>query len=286
VLTVLDGKPKTSGKTTFLAHLLAQVLRGNDFLGEPTTITKVVVLTEERPLTFRRVLERARLLDAGGLYVRFREDGGPAWRELAPTVVDDAVRIGAGLLIVDTLGAFSPGYENSPNSINAALRPLQDAARRGLAVLAVRHERKSGGSVGDSGLGATAMTAGVDVVLALQRPPNYSGSARKLCALSRFEETPEEIAIELHDGVYARTESLDPATEQAERAVLAQVGPGEHSARTVEEIGLLAGFGRTQCRDLLARLHAKGSLLRVGAGTKGNALRYYRTESASLTVVG
>ena len=50
----------------------------------------------------------------------------------------------------------------------AALRPFQRAAAAGLAVVAVRHERKGGGEVGESGRGASAFVGGVDIHVAVR----------------------------------------------------------------------------------------------------------------------
>jgi RecA-family ATPase len=276
-VTVLDGKPKTAGKTTFLAHLLAKVLHGGEFLGEPTTRSPVVLLTEERPVTFRRVLERAGLLEAQGLEVLFRDEvHGQAWTDIARAARDRCDAVGSKLLVVDTLGAFAVGYERSPEAMRAALNPLYDAARTGLAVLAIRHERKSGGTVGESGMGSTVMTAGVDVVLALQRPPKYSGTGRMLYARSRFDETPEATAIELHDGEFVRMQSLEVSAEEVERALFAAAPADPTEAKSADELMFATGLKKTTARTALEHLCGKGKLKRLGSGTKGSPYRYSR----------
>lgn len=177
---------------------------------------------------------------------------------------------------MDTLAAFAVGYERNATTMRAALRPLYDAARTGLAVLIVRHERKCGGSVGESGLGSTTMTAGVDIILALQRPKNHVGSGRLLYALSRFDETPATTAIELRAGEYIRMSSLDVAAEQVERALMAAAPAGSTDAKTADEIMFSAGLKKTVARDALERLCTGGKLARVGSGKKGDPYRYYR----------
>lgn len=182
--------------------------RGTKFLGHITQQTKVVVLSEENPVTFRRTLERADLTASEAMKILLRQDVlNVPWPEVVSLARDECARVGAKLLIVDTLGAFVRGGWHTPRGAQAALDPLLAAARSGLGVVAVRHERKSGGTAGDSGVGSIGITAGADVVLALQRPHGYTGPARKIFALSRFEETPAEMSIELREGEYVQLDS-------------------------------------------------------------------------------
>src|ERR1039457_100679 len=61
-ITEIDGKVKVAGKTTFVTHFVQSVLNGSPFLGQPTTKTKVVYLTEQLIVSFRAAMERAGLL--------------------------------------------------------------------------------------------------------------------------------------------------------------------------------------------------------------------------------
>jgi hypothetical protein len=56
------------------------------------------------------------------------------------------------------------------------------AGSAGLAVLMLRHERKGGGEVGESGRGSSAFAGAVDVILQLKRP---EGNTRRRCGCSR-----------------------------------------------------------------------------------------------------
>lgn len=49
-ITEVDGKIKSSGKTTLVTHLVAAILDGRPFLGQPTMRTNVVYLTDARRL--------------------------------------------------------------------------------------------------------------------------------------------------------------------------------------------------------------------------------------------
>ncbi len=74
-VTEIDGKVKSSGKTTLVTYLNAAVLDGQPFLGQPTMKTNIVYLTEQTPGPFREALARANLLGRGPeLRVIFRAE--------------------------------------------------------------------------------------------------------------------------------------------------------------------------------------------------------------------
>jgi len=283
-ITELDGRPKAAGKTTFLLHLVRAVLDGGQFLGQHTMRTPVVLLSEQGPMSLRATLERARLLERDDLYiVLWRDVRGTSW----PSVVDGAValcaKVGASLLIVDTLPQFAAMVGDSENDAGAALEamePLQAAAAHGLGIVVSRHDRKAGGDVGESGRGSSAFAGAVDIVLALRRGDGESrATIRHLHALSRFEETPDELVIELTDAGYAALGSaINFAVEEAKRAVLAALaGEPLTTAQIVEATALK----RTTIYAALAELVEAGTLGREGKGNKGDPFRYFTVASVS-----
>ena len=127
-----------------------------------------------------------------------------AWADLVQTIAEDAMRDGYGLLVIDTLAKLA-GIVNENDSGECALAmvPLQNAAHDGLAILVCRHERKSGGEVGESGRGSSAISGDVDVILQLRRPEGNQPSTRRVIeSLSRYSETPEKVVIELTEDGY------------------------------------------------------------------------------------
>lgn len=275
-LTLVDGKPKVAGKSTWLAHLVKSVLTGTSFLDQLTTRTPVVLLTEERPVTFRRTLERVGLADSIDLHVVFYQDVRRLpWDALVKQAVDKCRVVGARLLIIDTLAQFSSIPESSSRNALEAVRPLQAAAEQGLGVVAVRHERKSGGGVGDSGRGSSALTGAVDIILALQRPPGYTGQVRIIHALSRYEETPSTLTIELGDEGYVVREGFDIGIQEVERALLLAVPDTETDAKTADELLAETDLKKTTVREALARMVKEGKLLQTGTGRKNAPYRYW-----------
>ena len=171
-ITELDAKIKT-GKTHFTCDLICAVLAGVDFLERRTSPTPVLYLTEERPATFRTALKRVGLDDTD-LHLAFRSNTKVPWARMGQAVVARAKALGVGLVVIDTLSDWSgleADKENDAGAALAAMRPLQEMAAAGLAVLVLRHERKSGGQVGESARGSSAFGGAADILLSLRKDP-------------------------------------------------------------------------------------------------------------------
>ncbi len=193
-ITEVDGKIKAAGKTTWALAMCRTVVDGAPFMGQPTTRSPVVYLTEQGGTSLRQALDRAGLSDRDDFHVLFWHDTvGIPWPTVVAFAAGEAKRLGA-VLFVDTVSQFAGISGDSENNAGAALdamRPLQEAsARDGLAVVIVRHERKSGGDVGVSGRGSSAFAGAVDVVLSLRRPEGHARpTIRVIHALSRSPPT-------------------------------------------------------------------------------------------------
>jgi hypothetical protein len=148
------------------------------FMGEPTLKSTVVYLSEQPPASFREALKRAGLLEREDLVVLFWHDVMQfSWPEVAYGAAKECARRGAKLLVIDTGPQFARLAGDAENSAGDALRvmePLQAAAAAGLGVIVIRHERKSGGEVGDSGRGSSAFGGAVDILMAIRRPEGNS----------------------------------------------------------------------------------------------------------------
>lgn len=211
-ITLIDGKPKVAGKSTLVLRMVAAVLSGSAFLGRPTTQSPVVMLSEERPETFRQGLRRAGLLTAGDLHVVFHQDlKEMPWPDVMMLATWKCETVGSRLLIIDTLAQFCADTETNGRKALDAMRPLQAAAAAGIGIVCIRHERKSGGDVGDSARGGTAVTGAADIVLAVKRDAEEHGRARTIHALSRFDGVPGTTTVELGDDGYEVVESGDIA---------------------------------------------------------------------------
>lgn len=203
LITELDGKAKRSGKTTLLLSLASAILHGLPFLGHPTTYSPVLYLTEQSGPSFKRSLRRSGLVDGDAFHiVRWNRNAAWQWEQLIPEVLIKLDALDAHVLIIDTLPQFSGVRGDDENKSGRALEvmePLQAATGRRLAIMISRHDRKAGGEVGDSGRGSSAYAGAVDVILHLDRPLAKPGTERQrvIGGISRFEETPDDLLVQL-----------------------------------------------------------------------------------------
>jgi hypothetical protein len=287
LITELDGKVKQSGKTTLVLSMVRCILEGEPFLGQPTTYSPIVYLTEQSGPSFKRNLRRAGLLGRSDLHILLWSKAiGMKWDFVVAQAVARAAEVGAKILVVDTLGQFSGvrgDAENSSGSAMLVMEPLQAAAGYGLAVFVSRHDRKSGGDVGDSGRGSSAYAGAVDIVLHLQR---LMGSAagkerqRLLEGISRFEETPDKLLIELgpqEPYTYIALGDADVVRDQViRREILANLPTNPDDALSTAELKEAVG-GKDEDRGrVLKEMVNEGLVRKVGIGRPGDPFRYYQ----------
>jgi hypothetical protein len=288
-VTEFDGKLKQSGKTTLIGHMVRAIVTGSPFLGRPTRQTAVVWLTEERPASFRETLKRANLLDRTDVHVlHWHEVRGIPWPAVCASSVAKADNVGAGVLIVDTIGQWAGlrgDAENNNGDQMAAAEPLQAAAAQGLACVVARHERKGGGEVGESGRGGSAFSGAVDIVVSIRRAEGKTKpTVRVLHALSRFSETPESLVIDLTtDGYIALGSAGTVAVLEAERALLDRFPTTEAAALTLTDLidGAQPRIPRTVAQRALDKLTEAGAVSRLGSGKKKDAYRYFKAIDVS-----
>jgi ribosomal protein S24E len=273
-ITVLDGKVKAAGKTTWLTHLSRAVLDGAEFMGEKTQKSRIVYLTEQPGSSFREALRRADLLDREDFVALFIHDTlGVPWAEVAKRTIEKARDLQASLVIVDTLPRWArmPGEtENSAGDAVLAIEPLKQAVSEyPLAVAFARHERKAGGEVGDSGRGSSALGGDVDVILALRRAGGaHPSTVRQLLARSRYDETPESSLIELTDVGYVSLGSSQTfERESVEEAILEMLPADTTTGTTIKAIIDETGASRSTVQRVLAELEQSGEVCsQPGAG--------------------
>lgn len=288
VVTEIVGKLKASGKTTFVARMVESILTSKDFIGRCTRRTSVLWLTEERATTFLETLKRADLTEHADLHVLHWHDVKHlTWSAVMRAATTHAKKVGAGVVIVDTVSQFAGlrgDAENNSGDALAAVEPLQEAAAAGLAVIASRHERKGGGEVGESGRGSSAFSGAVDIVVAIRRGEGHTKpTVRVLHTLSRFTETPDTLVIELTEtGYVALGTEGTVAVLEAERALMDRLPVTEAEAVTIDELleGLQPRVARTVAQEALRKLSDVG-VQRLGKGKRGNPYRYFRAIEVS-----
>lgn len=276
-ITELTGQIK-SGKSTLLGYMVKRLVDGGDFLGVQTDPGPVVYLTEQTPTTFREILERSHLSESNDLHILpWHDVRADKWPIVVQEAIDKAKREGAKVLIVDTLPQFAGlrgDTENNAGDALAAIMPVQAAAQAGLAVIIVRHDRKSGGEVGASSRGSSAFGGAVDIILQLKKAEgNARPTLRVLSALSRFHETPQEVTVEWNEDGAFTVLGPDQAYEKNRiRSAILDIAPrNEAESLTGDDFWQqIPKSKRTTVFDALKAMVADGLLRRAGNGTKGD----------------
>ena len=282
-ITELAGKVKAGGKTTFMLHMVKSLLTGTPFLGKTTTQTPVVLLSEQGPRSLRAALSRAELLERDDLSVlHYHLVTTMPWEAQCGLARDEAQRIGARVVVVDTLGQFasiSGDAENDAGKAMEVMRPIQQlAATSDLAVIVLRHDRKGGGDVGESARGSSAYAGAVDIVLRIRRGDGHSReTVRIIDGLSRFDETPDEFVVELTNrGYEARGTSSQVAYDEAKGAIWRTLSTSEGDAQSKPDVCKAAEVTQSTGGRVLDYYVEEGIAKRVGGGKRGDPYLYWR----------
>lgn len=287
----LAGPIKLSGKTTFATYMAAAILDGLPFLGFDTTRSAVCYLTEQGTASFREALRRAGLLERDDLSIlQWPAVSSVPWEAVVAGAVAECERIGARVLMVDTFSRWAGlrgEGENNAGEADGAMNPLiAAAANHDLAILTVRHERKSGGDVGEAARGSSAIGGAADVLLSLRRTDgNGRPGVRVLRGVGRFDGIPDELVLELTDAGYVSHGDMQAvALMEAREAVLDRLPSDPINAMTDTQVTESTEGARTTVRRVIAELMAEGIVARIGAGKRGDPHRYYLgTEAAFLS---
>jgi hypothetical protein len=283
-ITSLNAKIKL-GKTAFVLAIARAVIDGAHFLGEPTTKTNVVYLTEQSASSFDRAIGVAGLRGQQGfMYLPFTETCGKAWPDVAARVIKACKENGASLLVVDTLSQFAGmagDSENDAGAAQAAMLPLQKIAAEGIAVVIVRHARKSGGDVEDAGRGSSAFDGAADLILSLRKPEgNQPDNRRLLSSSGRYSgETHNNLLIEMTDAGYvAIGNQQETAINDAKETILASAPRSELEAATFAEITQATKIAKITVQRACDELVRAGMLNRTGKGKKSSPFLHWREE--------
>lgn len=295
-ITELDGKAKSAGKTTFALAMCRAILSGSEFLDKSTRQGAIVYLTEESTPSFRAALERSgigadshfHILQWNSIFqLQSGEDSElSVWAKAVDASIKKAKAVEARVLVVDTFAQFAHligDKENSAGEILEAMLPLQKARDAGMAVLLIRHERKEGGQVGESGRGSSALSGAVDLILRLHRPEGrHPENIRQLDALSRFDGTPRETTVALNDGHYRIVGTQDAVAHQAAMDSIRSVLPSQsEQAMSLDEVARQTGSSRTTLQAAISTLEAEGFIKRRGKGVRSDPYSYFQVAAGT-----
>jgi hypothetical protein len=274
-LTLLAAKPKAGKSTLAVAASEAVATDAGSFLGRAILGGPVVYVSEETAATLAH-----KLPEIDGIRILTRDAcwPKPSWAELVAGSVAEAQRIGARLLVVDTFAYWASlpkEAEKDAGAAQAAMQPLLDATRDGLAVFVPLHQRKGGGEDGEGVRGSGAIAGTADIVLELERVKQPR--ERALLALSRYPSTPGSLLIE-HDpatgawAAIAEGERSDARSIGDRRAILTALEDGFELTRA--ELEEATGAPERQWHGQLETLIGDGQVQRTGEGRKGSPYRF------------
>jgi hypothetical protein len=284
-IALFAGKPK-AGKSTLAFALAESVAAGADaFLGRPITRTGVVYVSEESAAT---VLSKLPTDDVDRFHVLTRDAAWPRpeWPQLVAAAAEHAIAVGARLLVIDTAAywtALPAEREKDAGAVGQVMLPLVAAARRGLAVLIVHHQRKGGGEDGEAIRGSSAWAGSVDVILELERPGDDAPPHhRVLLAVGRFPQTPPAVLIDRDPATGAWAVRGQPAgrrdaRDAAQRATILDALPTTAPGLTRPDIEEATGLDWRKLSGPLAALLTARAVTRDGAGRRGDPHRYRKT---------
>ena len=288
VVTLLSSQWKT-GKTTLTSVLLSRMKAGGSLAGLAVAAGRAVVVSEEPAEQWVRRGGKLDLEEHVGWYCRpFRGRPRPGeWEALLERVAEEATERGVSLAVVDPLAAFYPGKsENDACAMLDALAPLQRLAARGLAVLTLHHPSKKEVD-GPSGRGSGALLGCADVLVELRwyRRAGEDDRRRRLVALSRFDETPRQLVVELNaEGTdyLARGSFTEEEFASHWRALQELLRPAERKLTRQEVYRLWPREGRPDPGHLyrwLRKAVAGGLLRQDGEGRRHKPFRYWLAEN-------
>lgn len=290
--TIVAGKPK-AGKSTLLAALMDGATGGApSFLGRRLAHGPVVYVSEEGAGTLADKLPAS-----DHLHVLTRDAAWPKpeWATLVRGSVEHAQRVGAPLLVIDTYAYWSglgPDQEKDAGAVGATMTALAGAAREGLAVIVVHHQRKAGGEDGDALRGSGGIAGSFDVLVEVERvagegsPPGQ----RQLVAVGRWAERPPPLLVVERDmatrawRVVGEGGGRGDGEVVVRREALLRALPTDAPGCTQDELAALVGGKREAWHGALQSLLAEGAVRREGAGRKGDPYRYSRPDSGGKEV--
>jgi predicted ATP-dependent serine protease len=281
-ITLWSGWPKV-GKSTLLFALVSSLQEGTPFLDLPTTESGVLLLTEERKGTLISKVQRWNL--NGSVHCLRRQQALEAsWATVVHQATVHCHRHGLDVLVVDTFSEWARIVnENDAGEVLGAVDALQIAAGSGLAVIVASHQRKAPGRFGEAVRGSNALTGAVDIVIELERSrSSRESNVRVLRAISRFEDTPEDLVVALtDDGYEVRGDSETAKTEEESMLVLSVLD--DLRSGTSEQLAEVTELHESKVRGVTNRLFEAERIGRTGTGRRNDPFVWHR-DSVSTTL--
>ncbi|MGZ4281224.1 MAG: hypothetical protein ACXVQ4_03940, partial [Gaiellaceae bacterium] len=204
------------------------------------------------------------------------------WPQLIELSTSHALRQGHSLLVIDTfpgLAGLGDEQENDAGAIGEWMRPLQQAAAEGLAVLFLHHMNGMG-----KPRGSKAFRGIVDIELLLGRGGKNTNTLT-LNSVTRYASPlPSKLRAELVQSAAgwhyralegSNTSSARQSSGTTDDRLWETIRKAEGPGITYAEIDRIEGLSHDMAKKRFPRWHAEGRLGRTGGGTKVDPFRWF-----------
>lgn len=213
--SLLVGPPKVAGKTTWLLGLARAVLRGQPYLGQPTTDGPVVFLTAQHAAAFDHMIHAMDLRadDAHALHVLHRSRvPSLSWTELVDGCLAQCRRAGARLLVVDGLEQVADRpLDPDGEGHGAALRELVAGLPPDVTLIVSASETGPAASLQEALQRIGPAASRMDTVFRLTYPDEQHPRLRRLDSASCYADVPVQTWLTYaRGGVHLRGADVPP----------------------------------------------------------------------------
>src|SRR4051794_40107607 len=201
-ITALISPPKT-GKTTLLAHLLGRFTHGGRLADRAVAPARALVVSEEAAADWDARCRQLGLGQNVQFLCRPFQGARPTeaqWFALVAGLEALHRQEALDLVVLDALAALLPGYaETCAPKLLDCLLPLQALANRGPALWLMHHPAKGKRADGQTARGSGALAGFADIIMEMSccRRARSRDRRRRICAYSRYVETPRHLILEL-----------------------------------------------------------------------------------------
>ena len=272
--TELLGTMK-EGKSTLGMGTVAALVEGAVFLGRQTKRTNVLYLSEQAGPSLVATLRRGGVEEAENLFVLTAADThGIPWNEVCSSVMTLAEEYGCGLIVVDTLSGLAPIEDEDDASSLAYLNALVPTKGKGIAVLFVRHSRKSGGAINVVGRGSGAITGAMDICLRIEATMGVASQYRHLEVVSRLTGVSDE-HLSYEGGTYVTGLSPEECKMHARiNPIISFLSSRGPAGATAEEVAAEIKADRRTAARRLTELQTEGKVDVIRDASDKRTMRY------------
>lgn len=268
-----------SGKTTLVSHLLRLMGEGGEYLGQPVSRGRALVISEEHE---KRWAERRDQLGLGD-HVSFvlrpfgHKPGFSEWNKFVESVATYMEKDPFDLIVLDTLSNLWPVRdENDAAHVQEALMPLHQLAKTS-GLLLVHHLGKSDGRQATGSRGSGALTAWVDAILELRRfaPEDCQDRRRVISGYARWDGVPNGLVIELAVGGYLAHGDRHDVLRRTLLEILPEKSPGMTYDKIREAWDPKPAPRKDMIMNALRTGLDRGDFAKDGSGKRGSPFAYW-----------